>query len=151
MIEHTKEPWFRHTENFGELHEQPVGQLESLNIIAGFNFTTGRIAEITWAGETVYAADITKEHATQNARRIVACVNACKGITSESLETMGLGGICKAIAQVVVPLAMFRCGQVPLEQMIDDVARSEHELLHGQGTNKPNSKLLKHLSKGKTK
>jgi len=32
-----------------------------------------------------------------NARRIVACINACEGISTEDLEIIGLGGLLKSI------------------------------------------------------
>lgn len=68
-MNHTKEPW--HVEGYGQM-----------NRITDGKETVGYIDPIIRARPKI--DDIAEGEA--NARRIVACVNACAGITNEALE-----------------------------------------------------------------
>lgn len=78
MSKHTPEPW--------AIHEDASGDI----FISGSYHTY--IAEIGNPDEDGAAAD---------ARRIVACVNACAGLPTEQLESGPLGGILNGAAGLV--------------------------------------------------
>lgn len=65
MSEHTKEPW----ENTGRQVRSPFGLICDCDRLT----------------------DVFEEEKAKNARRIVACVNACEGILTEELENAGAG------------------------------------------------------------
>lgn len=67
MIEHTPEPWKWHTQ--GEANEYCMLTHD------------GR-----WVISFRQNGELTDERQKANARRIAACVNACKGVTNEQLE-----------------------------------------------------------------
>jgi len=71
MSEHTPEPWFAE-EYFDKNHDRFLFDIRAENEeIVG--------SEGLWTSESSDRA---------NARRIVACVNACKGISTDRLEKM---------------------------------------------------------------
>jgi hypothetical protein len=71
MSEHTKEPWAIHN---------------SKNLIAILDYEGKHLAELWQRKEYDSVA---------NARRIVACVNACAGIPTEALEQITSGELCE--------------------------------------------------------
>lgn len=77
MTKHTQEPWHAHyNEAFFELKgRNSDGDLEHI----GDTWASG------WGGN--------KELGEANARRIVACVNACYGMNTYALEKHGLGAL----------------------------------------------------------
>lgn len=78
MAEHTKEPW----------HDHP----KSLSITS---------ADAVVAFTSFASVNMTEEKARANARRIVACVNACAGIPTEALEArelLALRNLCEIVA-----------------------------------------------------
>lgn len=73
-LHYTKEPWFR------AYRENGAG-MYSLDI---FDSNGETIAEMAWF--PVKGGNKTYTNREENARRIVACVNACKNISTEDLE-----------------------------------------------------------------
>lgn len=92
--QHTPEPW-KTVRNNGI--SVLIGT-DANNIIAGPDLLriiwsdTGSRTDIAYV--VPFAAG---DNGNYNARRIVACVNACKGMTTEQLEFLGLGGVILAI------------------------------------------------------
>ncbi|MCK9577093.1 MAG: hypothetical protein M0R51_14410 [Clostridia bacterium] len=73
-LQHTKEPWFTaYRENGAGMCSQDI-----------FDINGETIAEMAWF--PVKEGNKTYTNREENARRIVACVNACKGISTEDLE-----------------------------------------------------------------
>ena len=94
MAEHTKEPWFysETDDGFAEItnDERAAGEYISIaEVPTGFSGKIGAEQEA-------------------NARRIVACVNACEGIPRGVLEKQGM---------------------VPIEQVTHDIERQRDKLL----------------------
>ena len=94
MAEHTKEPWFysETDDGFAEItnDERAAGEYISIaEVPTGFSGKIGAEQEA-------------------NARRIVACVNACEGIPTGVLEKQGM---------------------VPIEQVTHDIERQRDKLL----------------------
>lgn len=69
MSEHSPEPWFKDLTYIYDDNENPVGPILSSN----------------------------GDYSEQDARRIVACVNACKGIETEAIEGLAEGTIEDAL------------------------------------------------------
>ena len=82
MKPYTKEPWHSQWADNGML--RIVEQSDEAAIIADVNVER---QEITGRPE---------EEGIANGRRIVACVNACKGVTTEELEELGIGAVGRA-------------------------------------------------------
>lgn len=78
--EHTKEPWHLFTNRHTSTEGQPWGVIEAVLHPMGGAGQEPVGMTITWKGATGRA----------NARRIVACVNACKGIETTRLEGMNI-------------------------------------------------------------
>lgn len=78
---HTKEPWFLFwgADLVAIYDKDPAIHKDAKEIIH-------------WAG---FDSATVKEKAIENARRIVACVNACAGISNESLEAGVLDGLAE--------------------------------------------------------
>lgn len=73
MSKHTPEPWFYHRQGFSTVYiEARIGG--------------GMLQEIAACGP---CQDGTEQQ-DENARRIVACVNACRGLPTDELERKGL-------------------------------------------------------------
>ena len=73
MSKHTPEPWFYHRQGFSTVYiEARIGG--------------GMLQEIAACGP---CQDGTEQQ-DENARRIVACVNACRGLPTDELERNGL-------------------------------------------------------------
>lgn len=75
MSEHTPEPWKRATDIYADR-----GCIDDSN-------------DVRIATTSMMARIASKEEIAANARRIVACVNACAGLDLESLEKMPLGAL----------------------------------------------------------
>ena len=85
MSNHTPEPWSLLEAGDSIKHQVPVSSdRTSILTIA----TEGAIAF-----GAVYSAD--------DARRIVACVNACAGLPTEQLEVSPLGGVLNGVAGLI--------------------------------------------------
>ncbi len=69
-MEHTKEPW----------------QFEGSSYVAAKFPGKRPNGEVFFNTRYRGVVDMTEEQDTANARRIVACVNACAGVTTEDLE-----------------------------------------------------------------
>lgn len=80
MSEHTPEPWEIST-HLGVTNPHYVGVIAHL----GLNTEDNMIAVVTSPGHVVTMAEC-----DANARRIVACVNACAGIPTGDLERPGM-------------------------------------------------------------
>lgn len=78
---HTPEPWIEAGPSYGKPH--PV----EINSIVPVNIEEGELVE------DICTFDHSNNHEQNaaNARRIVACVNACAGISTEVLEAPGPG------------------------------------------------------------
>ncbi len=81
-MEHTKGPW----EISGLLTE-----IDKRYIIAKIASVRVDVCQVG------FTSVITKEERDANARRIVACVNACEGLTNKALE----GGAIKELAKTL--------------------------------------------------
>jgi len=76
-MEHTPEPW----------------QFKDSSYVAAKFLGKRPNGEVFFNTRYRGVVDMTEEQDIANARRIVACVNACKGIDTERLERYGVGGI----------------------------------------------------------
>lgn len=84
MSQHTQEPWSGMVDGAYPEHEWMASHDSA---------DTSGFVPISAGGNVVALAVTTKysdEEVDGNARRIVACVNACKGITTETLERVDL-------------------------------------------------------------
>ena len=87
MIKHTKEPWFHHAASGsqhcagGYINASESRSDHAIAHICGSGFKCGE-----------YQA---------NARRIVACVNACAGLPTEQLESSPIGGVLNGVAGLI--------------------------------------------------
>ncbi len=87
-MSHTKEPWFN-DENGNIWRRNPKDLYQNGGGVAGDKPLA--YCDKGWYGE----GEACYPH-VENSRRIVACVNACEGITNESLERgWGLDRSCK--------------------------------------------------------
>lgn len=78
VIEHTKEPWGQaYRKGFDGMYRQQV-----------FDATGNTIATLAWHPVKIDDRTTTTNREA-NARRIVACVNACAGYSNEALEEPG--------------------------------------------------------------
>lgn len=59
-----------------------------------------------------------------NARRIVACVNACRGLSTDVLERMPTGGLLNATAELLTRRAQLLAA---LEMVVTDKAPGYHD------------------------
>ena len=74
-LQYTEEPWFTaYRENGAGMYSQDV-----------FDSDGNKILEMSWY--PVKIGNKTYTNREENARRVVACVNACKGISTENLES----------------------------------------------------------------
>ena len=73
MSKHTPEPWFYHRQGFSTVYIEA-------------RIRGGMLQEIAACGP---CQDGTEQQ-DENARRIVACVNACRGLPTDELERKGL-------------------------------------------------------------
>jgi hypothetical protein len=80
LREHTSESWVWCEEQFPSGPDFDAGDHEPLAVYQ-------EDGEVICYLDNHYRSN---EEAEANARRIVACVNACKGITTENLETRGV-------------------------------------------------------------
>jgi hypothetical protein len=97
MAEHTKEPWHVN-------HDRPDDAKSQLSISNG----DARII----ANVVTFARTHGLDGGKENARRIVACVNACAGIPTEDLEA---DEIKKLIGAMRFVLAFYEPGQTYLD------------------------------------
>lgn len=89
MMEHTKEPWV-----VGSIIEDYPDQDDE----SWAGAADGAI-EITWNAGAPIAYVCLDERMQANARRIVACVNACEGIPSDNVLFTKFGSVRKLIVQ----------------------------------------------------
>lgn len=80
---HTPEPWRVDAHNPGDVNG-PKGTDVALTLYAG-------MAPIEITGRETSLAAIERDEAEANARRIVACVNACAGTSTAALESGNYG------------------------------------------------------------
>lgn len=115
---HTPEPWVVSAAGYGDWKFE-----------GGFNGTiVGKDKQVVFAGPSSFKAlrGETEEQATANAKRIVACVNACAGISNEDLESGGAGfwgrfaarnaRRCDELAKVMLECAELIDRLYPLDQ-----------------------------------
>ena len=89
MATHAREPW--------EICSR--GPLISIKTVFGSMGTPNDLL--------VPVAEMTAgEHAEANARRIVACVNACKGVSTEDLESVPEDFIARSIQVAKSPISL---------------------------------------------
>lgn len=104
-VQHTPTPWLHNVEGYPEAD------------IKGAN---GRIIAHTWnvGASRPKSADALKKRAEEdraNARRIVACVNACAGIPTEKLE-----GMLNTFAQYISDIGGIAAGQAEQIECLKD-------------------------------
>ena len=88
MSDHTEEPWDLKTKIAAyHISGEAKQRLESAGLQTSFD------AMSVGAVEGQVAIIPLDESSEANGRRIVACVNACKGISTELLQVVGVGGL----------------------------------------------------------
>ena len=92
MSKHTPEPWKINHDDSTE--EWSIVTNQHGSIVANVNEETG--PEL--AGSIPV---MRKMPGMENARRIVACVNACAGLPAEQLEVSPLGGVLNGVAGLI--------------------------------------------------
>ena len=118
-MNHTKEPWII----------VPGGRLDPEVIITTQHRLDGRKAEI--CGMDVEFTGHHGDEQKANTRRIVACVNACAGIPTDTLETIpswSSAGV-KTLADVVKQRDELLAA---LKKMLDIYHYAADEMTHGQ-------------------
>ncbi|QDJ96142.1 hypothetical protein KE336_gp29 [Aeromonas phage 4_D05] len=89
MSKHTPEPW---STEYRERHDGMYSQ-------EIFDLSGETIAQLAWYPIKLKTGVGTNREA--NARRIVACVNACAGLPTEQLEPSPIGGILNGVAGLI--------------------------------------------------
>ena len=86
MSKHTQEPWVLFEVGDRVKHFCPASEKEKTSILT-----------VTLEDGTAFGAVYSEE----DARRIVACVNACAGLPAEQLEVSPLGGVLNGVAGLI--------------------------------------------------
>jgi hypothetical protein len=81
MMEHTKEPW-----SLGKWIDDQERYIDAIQGDADLNFSKWEGLAVVFGSDDFSGGH---EKCEANARRIVACVNACKGLSTEAIETFG--------------------------------------------------------------
>lgn len=96
-IEHTPEPWI-------SLEVKGLSWEHDFIAIGADDYAIARLLLPLYRNKNVDGSDdVISQRQWANARRIVACVNACKGIATEALEAEGIGSM-KPLAEDYVRL-----------------------------------------------
>ena len=86
MSKHTQEPWVLFEVGDRVKHFCPASEKEKTSILT-----------VTLEDGTAFGAVYSED----DARRIVACVNACAGLPTEQLESSPLGGVLNGVAGLI--------------------------------------------------
>lgn len=86
MSNHTQEPWVLFEVGDRVKHFCPASEKEKTSILT-----------VTLEDGTAFGAVYSED----DARRIVACVNACAGLPTEQLEASPLGGVLNGVAGLI--------------------------------------------------
>lgn len=92
MSKHTPEPW---SYGFPKVNGVDVREAKCMVSAGGWH-----VASVSHGG--IYPDEpFGSQTREANARRIVACVNACRGLPTDDLEKMQLGGVLNATAELL--------------------------------------------------
>ncbi|MGL4755845.1 MAG: hypothetical protein ACRCXB_26105 [Aeromonadaceae bacterium] len=110
---HTPEPWAT------DYRERPDGMFAQ----EVFDANGETIATLAWFPVDSGVGTTTNREA--NARRIVACVNACAGLPTEQLEASPLGGVLNGVAGLIAQRDELLAALEALDDCYSDTSRND--------------------------
>jgi len=115
MIQHTPEPWKYEGEDDGDF------------VVWGASPNDDFIGNV---GARIKEMMVIIDLDLANARRIVACVNACSGITTEQLNSIGSGGINSLISSGADAVRLLEKEKTKNEVLMDALKIAQSALAH---------------------